>query len=272
MTLEALLPPRPPPPPPPPPFSSPRRTIPPGLLLSCAIATTKTTTTHARSSGEPPHSRCFAILDPWSTWRCLLVKKWVDPPQPAMIGAPLAAGQWPVAISSVLLLERGLSRKMSSSRRMSGPGSMLADGRTPLRDSTTARPANLDNFGHYEGGKDCMGALQWNVHTHAFLSEQKIGRDLVRASKKTAHCAQIVAELSQALCARRGRVAGGRCDGCNPRLGRGGCSLFLGLWHFPERFCGRCLCRRQPPSGDGARDFPGEAPGSHCRQAHPGPK
>lgn len=28
---------------------------------------------------------------------------------------------------------------------------MLADGRTPLRDSTTARPANLDNFGHYEG-------------------------------------------------------------------------------------------------------------------------
>jgi len=28
-----------------------------------------------------------------------------------LIGAPLAAGQWPVAISSVLLLERGLSEE-----------------------------------------------------------------------------------------------------------------------------------------------------------------
>jgi hypothetical protein len=48
---------------------------------------------------------------------------------------------------------------------------MSADGRTPLRDSTTARPANLNNFGHYEGGKDCMGALPRNVPTHTFLSE-----------------------------------------------------------------------------------------------------
>lgn len=80
--------------------------------------------------------------------------------------------QWPVANPLCSSLSAGCRRKMSSSRRMSGPYSMLADGRTPLRDSTTARPANLDNFGHYEGGKDCMGALERNVHTHTFLSEQ----------------------------------------------------------------------------------------------------